>query len=114
MSILYRITPRIKAARPLLTIRRAPARPADAWPAWTDSVVCTIDHAAPEPIDASLERLTLAEIVDREIARFRGWGSEVGDLLAAELSTIRREVALTGAETVAQLEDRREALAGVA
>jgi hypothetical protein len=110
MTIVYRTRASIKSARPLLTLRKPRSTPADAWPAWTDEVVCTLDHAAPEPIDASPERLDLGGIIDREIARFRSWNSEVGDLLAGELQTIRREVELTHAETVAQLEDRREVL----
>jgi hypothetical protein len=115
MSILYRATPRIKSTRPLLCVRKPRPTPADRWPAWTDQIVCTIDHAAPELVDDSPERLDLGGIIDREIARFRSWNSEVGDLLAGELQTIRREVELCHAETVAQLEDRREALmAGVA
>lgn len=115
MSILYRTRASIKSVRPLLCVRKPKPTPADAWPSWTDEIVCTIDHAAPELVDDSPERLDLGGIIDREIARFHSWDSEVGDLLAAELQTIRREVELCHAETVAQLEDRREALmAGVA
>lgn len=105
---------KIKAHRPAPFHFRKP-RPADLWQqSWVDDVsyglTCTIDHSAPEVIDPALERLTLAEIIDREINRYRSWSSEVGDLLAGELQTVRREVELTHAETVAQLEDRREVM----
>jgi hypothetical protein len=114
MSIVYFTRASIKSARPLLTLRKPRSTPADAWPAWTDresfAPTCTLDHAAPEPIDDSPERLTLLGVVEREISRYQSWQSEIGDLLAGELATLKRELELTHAETVAQLEDRREVL----
>lgn len=118
MSIVYRARASIKSSRPLLCVRKPRPVAADCWPSWTDRLayapVDTTDHSPAEVHEDTGERLSLADLIDREIRRYESWGSEAGDLLAGELATLRREVELTCATTVAELEDRRAALSGVA
>lgn len=78
------------------------------WPDWTDAD--TWELSEPFDDDAS-ERLTLAELVERERSRFLSWGNDLGTLLASRLGDLAEEVRILGARTPAEFYDHAEILA---
>ncbi len=108
------------------------------WPAWTDSWFATPTELEPdfeippvpaEPTAADLaevaedfgridaqrfldasERLTLAELADRQVAFYRGWGNAAGEMFARALDELALKIRMTAATTPAEYEARAEVL----
>jgi hypothetical protein len=67
------------------------------------------EASAREHLDAS-ERLTLAELTDRQVAFFRGWSNPAGAMFADALGRLALQIRMTDATTPAELEARIEVL----
>ena len=69
----------------------------------------TQETTAREHLDAS-ERLTLAELVDRQAAFYRGWNNGAGEMIARAMDELALKIRLTDATTPDEFEARVEIL----
>ena len=67
------------------------------------------ESTARDHLDAS-ERLTLAELVDRQAAFYRGWNNAAGEMMARAMDELALKVRLTDATTPDEFEARVEIL----
>lgn len=85
----------------------SPEEPTDADLAEYREWTCEAD--AREFLDVS-ERLTLAELVDRQVAFYRGWDNPAGEMIARALEELALKVRMTDATTPDEFEARVEIL----
>jgi hypothetical protein len=67
------------------------------------------ESAAVELLDHS-DRLTLAELTDRQAAFYRGWGNATGEMFARALEELAVKIRMTDSTTPEELEGRVEVL----
>lgn len=67
---------------------------------WSDDDVITL---APDA------ELTMVEVIELEAARYRGWGTDLGDLLAERAESLVGQIKALDARTPEQFRDRRDA-----
>jgi hypothetical protein len=102
-----------------------PSEMAAAWDAeapaelWGDDCDDDVWMTGPEPFDptpadeaafAPAERMTLAELVDRQADQYRAWANPVGEMLAQAMDRLALQIRLTAATTPAELEARVDEL----